>query len=344
MTYVLDAHNDLLTELAFRRNEERPFERYWLDHLVAGDVKLQVCPIYTADQPRGERVRRALAMVSAFHRALADRPDRVMWVRSVEDLDDALAGDRIGMLMALEGVEPLEDDPALAQELWELGLRMAGLTWNVRNRFATGGGEKDDTGLTEDGRRLVRRLREQGWVIDLAHASPRTFDDVLAICADQDGAPPVLTHAGCRAVYDSPRNVHDEQLRRLAAAGGVLGIMLLPLTVDIEHATLDRVVDHVDHAVSVMGESQVGIGSDFFAQIARSGAAGDDPAATLPPEQRISNMAADAVVEGLEGPQDFADLVAALRRRGWEGKRLDDLLIGNFVRVLRAALPRRGAV
>ena len=342
MSAIFDAHNDLLTELAFRREEDRPFERHWLGHLAKGRVKIQACPVYSESAPKGERARSALFQIAAFHRLLADAPDRVRWIRSKEDLDDVLENDdRIGVFLSLEGVEPFEEDLALVDIFWDLGVRMAGLTWNPSNRFASGGGERNDEGLSADGRELVSRMQDLGYVIDLAHTSPKTFVDLLEMTRD---VPPVLTHGGCRAVYDSPRNASDEQLRALAEAGGVLGVMLLPLTVDIENPTLDRVVDHVEYAASILGEDQVGIGSDFFAQVVRSGAAGDDPAASLPPEQRKSNMASDATINDLFGPQDYPNLVAALERRGWSGERLEKLLLQNMARVMRQALPARGDV
>ncbi len=338
---ILDAHNDLLMELAFRRAEDRPFERYWLDQLVAGRVKVQVCPVFTAHEPAGERLRAALSQIAAFHRAVADRPDAVHWIRSREDLDEVLAGDRIGMVLALEGAEPFEDDPELVDAFWDLGVRMASFTWNASNRFATGGAVQPDEGLTDDGRALARRLQERGYVLDLTHTSPQTFTDLVAL---SDGVPPVLTHTGCRAVYDTPRNATDEQLRELAAVGGVVGIMLLPLTVDLDAPTLDRVVDHIEHAAAIAGEEHVGIGSDFVDQLVRSGAGGLNPAAAIPAEQRGTSADPGASLAGLEGPAGFPALVAALRRRGWDGDRLDALLLGNFARVLRQGLPARRGV
>lgn len=339
MSGIFDCHNDLLTELAFRREESRPFEEHWLGHLQKGDVKVQICPIFTADKPVGERLRSALFQLGAFHRAVSDRSDAVRWVRTREDLEEVLDGDdRIAMIPSLEGVEPFEEDIEMVDALWDLGVRMAGLTWNRSNAFATGGGEADDRGLTDAGRELVRRMQRRGYVIDLTHTSPQTYMDLIEMT---DRVPPVLSHSGCRAAYDSPRNASDEQLSALAKVGGVAGVMLLPLTVDIENATLDRVVDHVDHMASILGDQQIGIGSDFFAQVVRSGAAGDDPAAALPANQGAANMAADAVVDGLEGPGDYGNLVAALEKRGWQGERLDGLLLGNFARVLAEALPPR---
>jgi membrane dipeptidase len=322
---IVDAHNDLLVELVHRRAEERPFERHWLPLLDRGGVGLQVCPIYTVDQQ--EPLPAALHAAAAFHRALAEHPDRIAQVRRAADLDDP----RLRLLLSFEGVEPLGEDPDLIDAFWHLGVRMVGLTWNARNAFADGLGVEDDRGLSALGQRLVDRLVELGMLIDLAHASPRTYDAVLARLPPQ--AVVLVSHAGCRAVHDHPRNLSDDQLRALAERGGVLGIMCLPITVGSE--SIEGVVDHVDHAVELLGLEHVGLGADFIRQVSR--ATGNEPirGGLLPP-----GMAPDAAIDDLEGPEGFPNLVAALRRRGFDGERLDAILGGNLLRLFRRALPR----
>src|SRR5207237_1926380 len=110
-------------------------------------------------------------------------------------------------------------DPAGIDELWERGVRLAGLTWNNPNEFA-GGLETQEQGLTAAGRTLLARFSELGIVADLAHASDATWRDVL-----QTDARVVVTHAACRAVDDHPRNLSAEQLAAIAARGGLLGMM-----------------------------------------------------------------------------------------------------------------------
>jgi membrane dipeptidase len=265
-----------------------------------------------------------------------DNPERVLLVRTREDLDALETGDRFGLMLSMEGAEALGYSPQLADAFWELGVRMVSLTWNRRNAFAEGLGEPGSGGLSGLGRELVARLVSLGVILDLVHASERTYDDVLELSGD---APVVVSHACCRAVADIRRNLTDDQLRALAERGGVLGIMALPLTVDPfnpDQWTLDRVVDHVDHAVDVMGIDHVGLGGDFIRQVGRSGCIRmpTSAQALLPP-----GMTADSAVEGLAGPEDYPNLVVALQRRGYEGERLEAVLGGNFMRLFREALP-----
>jgi len=327
---IVDAHNDLLLELGHRAHEENPFGRHWLPKLRAGGVELQVCPIYVDFDDLPELgLRGALKLATAFHRAARENAADVAVVRTTADID-SLDG-RIGLLLSFEGAEPLGYDLSLLDTFWELGLRMVGLTYNRRNPFADGMAEQDDGGLSNLGRALVDRLAERGVMIDLAHASDRTFWDVLEH-APKD-ATVIVSHANCRALVPTPRNLSDEQLRALAEHGGVLGILAHPYVVQPGEPTIDRLIDHVDHAVSVMGIEHVAIGGDFIRQVKRSGAVRVPTDALLP-----DGMAIDATIEGLAGPDDYPALVTGLRARGYEGERLGAILRGNWLRVFRDAL------
>jgi membrane dipeptidase len=316
---IADAHNDLLMELVLRRHEQAPFARHWLEPLRAGGVRLQVCPVYTEVEPPRETVlRRAVAQVAAFQRALRENPDDTRLISAAEDVSPLGDDRRVALLLSIEGVEPWETDDDLADDFWDLGVRMASLTWNFRNVFADGVAEPANGGLSSRGVRLVERLAERGMLLDLAHASEQTFRDVLEVSGE---SPVLVTHAACRAVHDSPRNLSDGQMEQLAARGGVLGMMALPFVVDPENPSIERFVDHFDHAVAVMGLEHVVLGGDFFAQIAR--AEGSE----------------EHALDGLAGPEDYPALVDVLGRRGYDGARLEAILGGNLVRFLQASLP-----
>jgi membrane dipeptidase len=328
---IVDAHNDLLLELVFQRNggrelvlraDERLFERYWLPRLEAGSVGVQVCPLYAATAPPGEARAWAVAQEAELRRAVEDNAERVCQVRTRAELDDA----RLRLMLSMEGVEALEGDPAAFDEWFERGVRMVGLTWNHANEFA-GGIDTPAQGLTASGRELVRRIRELGVVLDLAHASEYTWRDVL-----DEELPFSVSHACCRAVHDHPRNLADWQLEALAEHGGVLGVMGLRFVVDPKAPTLARWLDHVDHAVEVMGLEHVGLGADFVDQVVTISDLFDADAA--------AELKGAAGLDGFVAPDDYPTLVAALRERGYEGALLEAITNGNWLRILREALPR----
>jgi membrane dipeptidase len=332
---IVDAHTDLLLEVAFRthrRGEANPFGEQWLPLLEQGRVALQVCPAYAdlAFLPEGA-LREVLSQVRVFNRAVRQNPDRVLAVRRQADLDRVERGGVIGLLLSVEGAEALGYDPWMAEIMWDLGVRMMSLTWNRRNPFADGAAETDGAGLSELGKQLVDLCAELGMILDLAHASERAFWEVLDRV---DRGLVVVSHAACRAIHDHPRNLSDRQLRGLAERGGVLGIMHHPLAIDPSDPSLDRVVDHIDHAAEVMGIEHVGLGADFTRQVVRALGWEEPPDALLP-----AGMRADAAITDLAGPEDYPNLVTALERRGYEAERLSAVLGGNLLRAFRSALP-----
>lgn len=302
---IVDAHNDVILQLVGEDElvlREGLFERYWLPELEAAGVGVQICPLYGACEPGPGARERALAQHAELRRAAEANADRVCLARTAADLDDP----RLRLVLAMEGMEPLEGDPDAFDEWHALGVRSAQLTWNHPNEFA-GGTYTPEQGLTDRGRQLVRRLAELGVDLDLSHASDQTWRDVLG-----EDVPLSVTHAGCRAVVDHPRNLTDWQLEAVAERGGVVGMMAIAFSVDPEAPTLSRWIDHFDHAVAVMGIDHVGLGADFIAP-------------TGPP----------SLLEDFNVPGHYAALVEALERRGYEGERLEAILSENWLRVLR---------
>jgi membrane dipeptidase len=319
---LADAHSDLLMELVFFRSEREPFANRWLPKLEAGRVQVQVCALFSDDVDLPElALRRALLGVGEFDRAVAENP-QVVAVRSPADLDAALEPGRTGLVLAIEGMEPLGYDPGLIEVFCRLGVRMASLTWNRRNPFADGTAESPAGGLSRIGRELVDRMTELPIAFDLAHANEGTFFEVLERSADR---PVLASHALCRAVHDHPRNLSDDQLRALAERDGVVGLMALPFVVHESERSLSYLVDHVDHLVQTVGVRHICLGGDFAQQIEGSGAGG------VPEEPAMS-------LDGLGGPEDYPALIAALRDRGYGDSDLRAIGSENLLRVLGRTL------
>ena len=338
---IVDAHTDVLLELLVRDGDEPSFElvlrlgeagvfkRYWLPRLTAGCVGVQICPLYGEGARRSDARERTLAQEAEFRRVVEENAEQVCQVHTSAELRDP----RLRLVLSMEGVEPLEGDPGAFEEWYERGVRTASLTWNHANEFA-GGIDTPTQGLTDRGRALVRRFGQLRVVLDLAHASEQTWHDVL-----EEGIPFSVTHAGCRAVRDHPRNLADWQLQGLAERGGVLGMMAISWAVDPDAPTLSRWLDHFDHAVEVMGIEHVGLGADFVDQVTptKQGLGLDE----VPRSEMAQVAKSRFALDGFTGPEDFPSLVTALRGRGYDGQRLEAITSGNWLRILREALPAK---
>jgi membrane dipeptidase len=188
-------------------------------------------------------------------------------VRSAADIDALLArrsagAHVVGALLAVEGAHALDGDPTNVDRLFDAGCRMVGLTHFFDNSFAGSAHGTAKAGLTPAGREVVDRLEERSMVVDLAHASEATIDDVLAMAT----RPVVVSHTGVRGTADNPRNLSDDQLRGVAATGGIVGIGFWPTASGGDDAL--SIARAISHAVAVIGSDHVALGSDFDGAVA----------------------------------------------------------------------------
>lgn len=218
---------------------------------------------------------RVLYQAAALHRLAAESDGRFIVVESRGDLERLLARHAedpsvVGGLLAIEGAHAFEDDvvsgggpAAVGAALANLdavaaaGVRMIGLAHFFDNAFAGSAHGVTKHGLTDLGRTLVHEMERRGIVVDLAHASPATIRDVLAIAT----RPPIVSHTGVRGTCDNTRNLTDEELRGVAAAGGVVGIGYWKTAVcGVTPADVARAIKYT---VDLIGDDHVALGSDF---------------------------------------------------------------------------------
>jgi microsomal dipeptidase-like Zn-dependent dipeptidase len=163
----------------------------------------------------------------------------------------------VGGLLAIEGAHALDGDPANVDRLAAAGYRMVAPTHFFDNDFAGSAHGVEQGGLTPLGRELIGRLEGASVIVDLAHASARTIDDVLSMATRAV----VASHTGVRGTADNARNLSDEQLRGIAATGGMVGIGFWPTATGGEDAA--SIGRAIAYAAGVIGVEHVGLGSDF---------------------------------------------------------------------------------
>jgi len=219
----------------------------------------------------------------------------------------------------------------------DMGVRVIQLTHNRRNIVGDGATEPGNAGLSKYGHEVVARLEAAKIVVDLAHGSQRTIAEGIAAAK----RPLLISHTGCRALADLPRNTNDAELRALADKGGVAGMIFWPyLRTDTQPMAID-VIRHIEHAIDVCGEDHVGVGTD-----------GSLASTERTPEfekQNLESMrqtAADGIfgpgrkaeglyyfIPDLNAPNRFDLLAAKLSARGHSDARIEKILGGNFSRV-----------
>lgn len=178
-------------------------------------------------------------------------------------LEDNLAQGRLSAVLGVEGGHAIEGHVERLAELHRLGVRFMGLTHLSNNDL---GGSSfpmmGNRGLTPLGHQVVEEMARVGLSVDVAHASERTLKELFAYPSVRF----FCSHTGVRAAGGGWRNLSDESLRRIADRGGVVGIILAPIY--LGGNTVDDVIRHIEHAMSVMGQEGVGIGSDYDGMVA----------------------------------------------------------------------------
>jgi len=210
---------------------------------------------------------RALDQAAAFADAAARSGRRLAFLRSKSDLEAFLArrvrGETaVAGWLGLEGAHALEGRAEAVDRLADAGFRMMGLTHFFDNEVAGSAHGAEKGGLTAVGREAIRRMEARGVLLDLAHASPRAFDEALALAR----RPVVVSHAGVRGTCDNTRNLSDAQLRAVAANGGVVGIGFWDTAACGTDAR--AIARSIAHAVRVAGPDHVALGSDFDGAVA----------------------------------------------------------------------------
>jgi membrane dipeptidase len=285
---VIDLHSDTLM---WKRDllSESDQGHVDLKRLEAGNVALQVFSSVTKT-PRGQNyeknsgetdnitplvvaqaqpirtwgslLERSLWHAEKLHDVEQRAGGRMRIVKSPADLAsllaDRAAGKRVtGALLSTEGGQNLEGKAANVARLQAAGFRMLGLAHFFDTELAGSMAGEKKGGLTALGAEVVREAEKRGMIIDVAHSSPTAFADVLKIAT----RPVVVSHGGVKGTCDTPRNLTDDQLRALAANGGVVGIGYWDAA--ICQATPQATAKAILHAVKVAGIDHVGLGSDY---------------------------------------------------------------------------------
>ena len=261
--------------------------------------------------------------------------DLFIKVKRTEDIRVAHRTGRIGIILNFQNLTHIEDDLDNLELFHCLGIRIAQLTYNSQNLLGSGCTERVDGGLSQFGVDAVRRMNELGMAVDLSHSGPATTAGAIAVSR----LPVICSHIGVVALSDHPRNKTDDQLRAIADTGGYVGICTVPQFVARgRRATLDDVLDHLEHAIGVAGVEHVGIGTDWpgsdMPPLIRSmmNKEGERPEFGFhDPDTRFDHT---SFVEKLEAWSDWRNLTAGMVGRGYSDADIRQLLGENFMRVM----------
>ena len=316
--------------------------------LLKGEVDSLIFAAFVNPKYGDKSYARANALIKEIKKQVQDNSDQMEIVLAGKKLEKVCNSGKIAVMLSVEGGHAIKNDISNLDRFYCLGVRAMTLTWMNTNYFADASGDDPKwNGLNQLGVNVIKRMNNLGMLIDVSHASDKTFYDVI----ENTGKPIVASHSGVRKLYDFHRNMTDDMLKALAENGGVIGIPFSPSFLDKEFATkskelekkmlegkdleemdkpefrallnkeaekelkpigVSKLIDHIDHAVEIAGINHVGLGSDF-----------------------------DGItfyLNGLENCSKMINITKELAVRGYTERDIKKILGGNFVRVIKAVV------
>jgi membrane dipeptidase len=314
---LIDLHEDLMmhisclpSEVWFPKGKQTDF-----DMLRANQVKIVVATAFPMP-PREEYFDPITNQLieDDFLKYIQQTKKDLRWriIDSSAMFKEVMKSDSLhGIILHVEGLNVVDDTSWERLERWyQLGWRSLGPVWNLTNPL--GGGTKDSTSrLTPLGRKVISWLQSKRMIVDFAHMNRPTFWDALEITK----GPIIISHGGACTCHESPRNYTDDQLRAVAATGGIMGAFFANTFIvgKGNHGKVAHVADHIDHLVAVMGIDHVALGTDFGGIIT-------------------------GLIDGLTTIDDVPNLWVELQSRGYTASDLEKISYKNAERVLSTIL------
>ncbi|NLW55488.1 MAG: membrane dipeptidase [Firmicutes bacterium] len=257
---LIDGHADTLVknyEEGGTLTKYTPGRHLDLPRLQYARVDLQVLAICATS--RAEPYRWARRVIDYWQAEYEQLREEMIWLKSRADFEAWEEGGKIGIILALEGLEPLEGKLARLEEFYTLGIRMLSLTWNGMNPFASGVAVREDPGLTPLGKECVERAESLGMILDLSHLGRQSFYDLMELVRK----PVCVSHANVYAVHPHRRNLTAEQIRLVAQAGGTIGLTFYPPFIKEGEVSARDLIPHLEYLLAEGGEDCLALGSDW---------------------------------------------------------------------------------
>jgi membrane dipeptidase len=323
---LIDIHGDIWTDVAIKRSlgERDIIKRYHLERFRKGNMAGGTFIVWI-DPPHAEKrpKERFFEIIKYMCQEIWENQDILKVICSSKDFYHAVDEGKLAVILGMEGLSPLGEDPEGIYTLYQLGFRQISLTWNEQNAFATGTRGDVNRGLTELGKRAIRIMEELGIILDVSHANDKTFWDIYEVATK----PLIASHSNARALCPVPRNITDDQIKAIGESGGLVGINAFNefIHVDRDKRNVDYLISHIEHIVDLIGIDHVAFGFDFFEYL----------------EEDKSKTFIEDPYRGTPGIEDISqapNLIRKLQDRGFSKEDIEKISYRNFLNLMDRVL------
>lgn len=305
---IFDLHADLAEAIRpYRKNGSRSVLRSeWHERFLKGEITWTAAASFFAGEESWEVMKETVQMVkndilSSGYSLILNKEDLC------EEAEEPM------FLMTVEGMCGIHEDPETKiQWLYDQGNRIGSLAWNDQNDLATGNSGDPTRGLTDMGRQVIRTMNELHMIVDVSHANEKTFWDIL----DESSLPVIATHSNAKSLCTVERNLTNQQMRALAAKGGLIGLNACNMFIhdEKEKQTARQLAKHARYMADLIGIEHVACGFDFGAYYA------------------------DKEDYDLLAPEQAQNFILGLREEGFDEEEITAIAYGNVMRFLRQYL------
>jgi len=307
---LVDLHNDILEKMLedsyYHLADFHNYNHTDIPRMKLGGVDLQFFAVWVSPtRYEGNYFNTAKTMLDIFDAEIGLNSDDIAQARTASEVRAIVGEGKIAAVIGVEGGHTIENKIENLISLYERGMRYMTITWNNSTDWAISAKDSRSrtVGLSDFGRKVIRKMDSLGVIIDVSHTGIKTIEDILAITKN----PIVATHSGARALRDHYRNLYDDQIIAIANTGGVIGVVFYPPYLSPNgYANISTVVNHIDYIANLVGVDYVALGSDF------------DGIGTN-------------TVHGLEDISKYPDLTQKLLLRGYSREDVKKILGGNFL-------------
>jgi len=264
----------------------------------------------------------AIRAIADYTKGIEGRRDIVI-CPTYADVQRAWRNGKMAVTYDLEGMGALNGDLSMVELYYRLGVRQMLIAYNINND-AGGGCHDTDHGLTDFGRSVIGEMNRVGMVVDCAHSGIKSGLEAMKLSTK----PCIFSHANARALHEHERNITDEQIKAVAATGGVIGVNGVGFFLGGGPATVEGLVAHIDYMSKLVGPEHVGIGLDYDPPGNSPGL--DQPTSNKywPPRQYPGGIETTFLA-----PSVLPQVAQQLRSRGYKEQAVRDIMGGNFMRV-----------
>jgi membrane dipeptidase len=267
---LVDTHNDFIWKVFDKGavfGKRNSFTQSDLPRLKEGGVDVQVFAVWIPISRAGNSYNFVISQIDRLKNIESENSSELEFAQTYDDIIRITNEKKISGLIGIEGGTAIEKNLDNINTFFDLGVRYIGLTWNNSNQISSSARdavERGKTGgLTDFGFQVIKRMNDIGMLVDVSHLSEAAFWDII----QNTTSPIIASHSDCYSLNPHYRNLTDEQIKAIAKNGGYIGINFYDKFLDKDGekngATLEKVMEHIDHIKNLVGVDYIGIGSDF---------------------------------------------------------------------------------